>query len=318
MKEFFDKTGVMAIATRLRILNERMNKNAEQIYSLYDVDVKPKWYPVIYTLLDASEGKTVTQIANEIGHSHVSVVKLVKEMSNAGLLLDLKDTQDKRKTNIFLSAKAKKIAKNLEYQHKDTTLAIEKMLSTMEHNLWFALEEFEGLLDEKSTYDRVVEQKRIRESKEIDIVLFEEKYAQDFDTLNKEWINNYFKLEGKDTRTLEHPKEYIINKGGQVFVALCNGEVAGVCALLKMNDDKYDYELSKMAVKEQFRGKHIGYLLAQEVISYAKELGAKTLFLETNTVLQPAIQLYKKVGFKQVMGYESAYERSNYQMKLDL
>jgi|GEM_PF-5814300 len=57
----------MAIGTRLRMLSERVTKESEKIFELYDVDIKSKWYPVIYTLFDTEESKTVTQIANEIG-----------------------------------------------------------------------------------------------------------------------------------------------------------------------------------------------------------------------------------------------------------
>lgn len=318
MENFFDRTGVMAIGTRLKMLSERVIKDAEKMCALYNVDIKHKWYPVMYILMHDNSGKTVTEIANEIGHSHVSVIKLVKEMSGSGLIIDSKDENDGRKTNIFLSAKGKQIANNLKYQHQDTTIAIEKMLSQMEHNLWLSIEEFEDLLDEKSTYPRVLQEKRIREAKNVQIVPFEEKYTKDFELLNKSWIEQYFKVEEKDQKTLEHPQEYIINKGGHILVALYKNEVVGVCALAKMNDDKYDYELSKMIVSKRVRGKGIGLILGQSAIEKAKELKSRKIFLETNTLLSPAISLYKKLGFKQISGYKSDYERSNYQMELVL
>lgn len=316
MNNFFDRTGVMAIGTRLRMLSERVGKDAEKICALYNVDIKPKWYPVVYVLMNDIHGKTVTQIASEIGHSHVSVVKLVKEMSHLGLLIDSKDENDGRKTNIFLSAKGKQIAKKLEYQHKDTTLAIEKMLSPMQYNLWLALDEFEKLLDEQSTYPRVLDEQRRRESQQVNIVPFEEKYALAFETLNKVWIEHYFTLEEKDKNSLENAQQTIINQGGHILIALYHDEVVGVCALIKMHDEAYDYELSKMAVKKEFQNKGIGIILGENAIIKAKQLGAKKLFLETNTVLTPAINLYKKLGFQQIAGDSSFYERSNYQMQL--
>ena len=316
MKHFFDKTGVMAIATRLRMLSERMAKDSEKIFDLYNVDIKPKWYPIFFSLMDTSEKKTVTQISQEIGHSHVSVVKLVKEMAQAGLLLDCKDEKDGRKTNLFLSAKGKAYAKQMQFQHQDTTHAIEKMLLGMENNLWYALDEFESLLDKRSTYPRVLEEKRKREEKDVQIVPFKEAYAKDFKRLNTQWLEEYFCLEAKDKMVLSYPKEHIIDKGGAIFIALYNKKVVGTCALIKMNDANYDYELSKMSVCKEVRGKHIGLQLGQAVIAYAKEHGSKGLFLETNTVLQPAIALYKKLGFKQIMGYRVSYERCNYQMEL--
>lgn len=318
MQDLFDKTGVMAIGTRLRMLSEKVIKESEKIYGLYDVDLKPKWFPVIYLIRESNEPKTITQIANEIGHSHVSIVKIVKELSQAELISEIQDTKDRRKTNITLNEKGREVTKGLDNQHRDITVAIEKMLSKSKHNLWLALEEFEELFEEQSTYMRVLEEKRIRESKHITIVNYEDKYKIKFENLNKHWINKYFIIEEKDTLSLENPKEYILDKGGHILVALYKNEIVGVCALLKSDNKEYDYEMAKMAVDNDFQGKGIGLILANAVIDKAKELNAKSIFLESNTILKPAITLYKKLGFKKIDGYSSPYERANISMKLIL
>lgn len=318
MQDLFDKTGVMAIGTRLRMLSEKVIKESEKIYVLYGVDIKPKWFPVIYLIRGSDEPKTITQIANEIGHSHVSIVKIVKELSKAELISEVQDTNDRRKTNITLNEKGKEVTKGLDNQLRDITVAIEKMLSKSKHNLWLALEEFEELFEEKSTYMRVLEEKRIRESTHISIVNYEEKYKKKFEELNKIWINKYFVIEEKDTLSLENPQEYILNQGGYILVALYKDQIAGVCALMKSENTNYDYEMAKMAVDEQFKGKGIGLILTNAIINKAKELNAKSIFLESNTVLKPAITLYKKVGFKKVVGYSSPYERANISMELIL
>jgi hypothetical protein len=54
------------------------------------------------------------------------------------------------------------------------------------------------------------------------------------------------------------------------------------------------------------------------VIDQARELGADTVYLESNTLLKPAIQLYYKLGFQKVTGRPSPYKRSNIQMELAL
>lgn len=316
MNNFFDKTGVMAIGTRLRLLSERVSNDTQKIFELYEVEIKAKWYPVVYSLLESNDSKTVTSIASEIGHSHVSVVKIIKEMSKAGFLIEEKDENDKRKTNISLSEEGLKKVEGLKYQHKDVSLAIEKMLALTTHNIWSAMDEFEALLDEKSTYPRVLDEKRKRESLEIEIVPFEEKYENIFIELNKKWIDKYFKLEQKDIETLKNPKETIIKEGGEILVALYENKAVGVCALIKSKNDKYDYELAKMAVDDNFMGRGIGLLLGEAIIKKAKELDAKVVFLDSNTCLESAINLYKKLGFKKKDGYSNPYERSNIQMEL--
>ena len=121
-------------------------------------------------------------------------------------------------------------------------------------------------------------------------------------------------MEESDHKALDHPEEYILDPGGHIYIALYDGEAVGACALIKMDDKKF--ELAKMAVSPKAQGKSIGTLLGQACIDKAKELGADTLFLESNTKLKPAISLYRKLGFEKITGPPSPYERANIQMEL--
>jgi GNAT superfamily N-acetyltransferase len=153
---------------------------------------------------------------------------------------------------------------------------------------------------------------------EVQIVAFEPKYEKAFRDLNVAWISHYFKMEASDYKALDDPQSSILGNGGHILVALCNNEVAGVCALLKMNDEKYQYELAKMAVAPEMQGKNIGFLLGKAIAQKASALGASYIYLETNAVLTPATALYKKLGFEYVYGRPTPYERCNVQMELDL
>ncbi|MCC8154404.1 MAG: GNAT family N-acetyltransferase [Tannerellaceae bacterium] len=133
-----------------------------------------------------------------------------------------------------------------------------------------------------------------------------------------EWINTYFKMEEADYKALDNPQEYILDKGGRIVVALYKSEPVGVCALIKMEDPHYDYELAKMAVSPKAQGKSIGFLLGQTLIKKARELGVRNIYLESNTILKPAINLYYKLGFQKVVGHSTPYERCNIQMELKL
>jgi len=192
------------------------------------------------------------------------------------------------------------------------------MMAEATHNLWEAIAEWELLLEQKSLLKRVQEQKKLRESRNVQVVAYEPQYQSAFKALNAEWISAYFEMEEADYKALDHPEEYILDKGGKILVALYNGEALGVCALIKMNDPDYDFEMAKMAVSPQAQGKSIGWLLGQAVIRSAKELGASKIYLESNTLLQPAISLYYKMGFKKISGRPTPYKRANIQMELDL
>ena len=70
----------------------------------------------------------------------------------------------------------------------------------------------------------------------VEIELYKPAYKNDFIRLNREWIETYFKIEASDIETFSHVDE-IIEQGGQIFIALYNGEVAGCCAI-KYHDEK--------------------------------------------------------------------------------
>lgn len=152
----------------------------------------------------------------------------------------------------------------------------------------------------------------------ITIVPYSDAYASDFKSLNEEWIVKYFKMEEMDHASLNHPRKYILDKGGYIAVALLHDEAVGVCALIPSLHKDYDFELAKMGVSPKAQGKGIGKLLGQHMVEKAKAMGAKKLYLESNRILKPALNLYQKLGFKEVVGATSPYERSDIQMELYL
>ncbi|WP_165044202.1 GNAT family N-acetyltransferase [Dysgonomonas sp. ZJ709] len=147
---------------------------------------------------------------------------------------------------------------------------------------------------------------------EVNIELYKPIYKQDFIRLNTEWITTYFVLEESDLKTLENVEDIITN-GGQIFLALLDGEVVGCCALIKHahNDS---YELAKMAVSPTVQGLGFGRRLGEYLINYAKERNIDHLFLEGNTKMEASIILYRKLGFKEVPITDSSYDRCNIMM----
>lgn len=313
--EFFNRTGKLAIGSRLRMLTDKITVDAALIYKMFGVDLKPKWFPVFFVLANG-EAMTITSIAKEIGHSHPSVSNIIKEMVAKGLVKETKDKADGRRNVVMLSAKGKKISESFTEQCVDVTAAIERITRQTRNDLWEAIEEWENLLSEKSLLQRVKEEKKARNAKDIKIVPYEPCYQSAFKSLTEEWINAHWQMEEADKKAVEHPQEYIIDRGGAIFVALYKEQPVGVCALYKLNGSTYDYELAKLAVSPEVQGKGLGEQLCETVINKAIEQGGKKIFLESNTLLKPAIHLYRKLGFKELAEYHPAYARGNIQMEL--
>ncbi|MCT2563579.1 GNAT family N-acetyltransferase [Chryseobacterium herbae] len=153
---------------------------------------------------------------------------------------------------------------------------------------------------------------------EVTIINYEPQYKEAFKTLNEEWIKTFFTMEAGDYKLLDNPVEHIIEKGGHIVFALLDNEAVGTCALVKLSDEPLRFELSKMAVSPKAQGKKIGYLVGRALVDKARELKAQSIFLETNSVLVPAIKLYEKLGFKHMPISDSAYDRCDTQMLLEI
>ena len=153
--------------------------------------------------------------------------------------------------------------------------------------------------------------------KNIKVVPFEDKYAVDFKRLNLEWIEKYFSVEEMDKKHLYHPRENIIEAGGEIYSVIEDGKVKGVCALVFHEEGVY--ELAKMAVDKKSRGKGYGNLLMEAVIEGARLKNAEKIIIISNTQLDAAINLYKKYRFITTrLGQDPDYEGGNIEMQLDL
>ena len=151
----------------------------------------------------------------------------------------------------------------------------------------------------------------------ITVIPFEEKYSLDFKHLNLEWLRQYFAVEPYDEYQLSHPRQEIIGKGGYIFLAKEDEHIIGTVALMK--EDARSFEITKMSVTKDSQGKGISKLLMDACIKMAKNKKWDRLFLYSNTLLLPAIQLYRRYGFNEIpLEVNSHYNRTNIKMELKL
>ena len=138
-----------------------------------------------------------------------------------------------------------------------------------------------------------------------------------FRELNEAWIAKHFEVEDEDRKVLEDPIGHILKPGGALIIAEQDGVAIGTCALLAMGEGSF--EVAKMTVSERCRGLGIGKKLLAHVIEYARERGAKRLYLETNSKLANAVHVYESLGFRHLPEdriHPSPYRRANVYMEL--
>jgi GNAT superfamily N-acetyltransferase len=135
-----------------------------------------------------------------------------------------------------------------------------------------------------------------------------------FERISKHWISKYFTLEPDDIHMLEHAHEYLIDAGGHILFAAIEDNVVGTVALKKLEDNTT--ELTKMGVDEAYQGLKIGRLLAEAAIQLAWDQGFEKIILYSNTKLHNALNMYQKLGFREIPVEAGRYERSTVKMEL--
>jgi len=149
------------------------------------------------------------------------------------------------------------------------------------------------------------------------VVPYREEFKAAFELLNRQWIESYFAMEDADRKVLGNPRAEILDQGGEIFFLLEEGQVRGTCAVLRHNEG--EYEIAKMAVAPEARGRGYGDLLMAAALQFAREAGGHRVIIVSNTVLEPAIRLYEKHGFVRVpLAADQRYVRANIRLERSL
>ena len=138
-----------------------------------------------------------------------------------------------------------------------------------------------------------------------------------FRDINLEWIERFFAVEQKDLEVLDNPKTCILDRGGEILLALDGDEPVGVVALVVMGEGSV--ELAKMGVRPAAQGRGAGRLLVAGAIAKARKMGMRRVYIETNSKLGPALKLYRDAGFQPLREpVPSPYVRADVQLELFL
>ncbi|MEO8670726.1 MAG: GNAT family N-acetyltransferase [Tahibacter sp.] len=130
----------------------------------------------------------------------------------------------------------------------------------------------------------------------IEIVPFRDEHAPAFAQLNRAWLDSAGLYEAADGVHLYTPRESILDRGGNILIAVRDGTVVGTCALVPCPDGSV--ELAKLAVSPAARGEGLGRVLAKSVIDLARAGGADRIVLSSNSKLTAALALYESLGFQ--------------------
>ncbi len=140
-----------------------------------------------------------------------------------------------------------------------------------------------------------------------------EKHREQFFELNVAYFNhlNQLNLHNRGHILLENPHEYVESvfqtfsaikpPDGIIFLIMNEDKAVGMGAMRKLEDGIG--EVKRMFVKPDFQGKGYGKLMIVRLMDKARELGYRTLRLDTGRMLEAAVHIYKSAGFREIDKY---------------
>lgn len=145
--------GGSVIAAHLRRLSERLDRDANQVYSQLGVPFEQRWMGVLDLLVRLGP-RSVGEIAHDLKISHPSVSQTRGSLMASKLLAERADPNDGRRRVLNLTAKGERLVERL----KPVWAALEQAgqeLNDEAGNIVVLLRRLESALDRQSIQNRV-------------------------------------------------------------------------------------------------------------------------------------------------------------------
>jgi len=309
--------GYLALGSRLKRISDTLYSACANFYQANHITFDPSNFPLL-SLLDQEQELSITEAASALGLTHAAVSQKAAYLVKEGWAEMHADMQDKRSRRIRLSDDGKALVIKMQPLWYAIRQTQQDIGSEQTHPLLPLLDAFERGINDANLEQRMADHLRGYFAQRIAICHFTPSLAPHFESLNRQWIQEYFTLEPHDVKVLGNPQKYIIDRGGRVYFAMLDGEVVGTCALYP--EASGSYEFTKMAMNPALRGKGIGRKLLQFVIDDARNsLNADRIYLLTSASLNPACHLYRSLGFVDIplsREDKEKYQRADVKMEM--
>lgn len=291
-----EKAGILAIASKLQYILDEFRDAGNLFYKTHEMNFETKWFPPIY-VLSVVDHLSVTELAREIALSHPSAISLFKEIEKNGLITSVKDPRDERKRNLMLTTKGRETVTALKPYWEVISRTLSEITSNA-HNLYLALSEVEGRLEEKPLVDRLNEKAahifKLAEEKSVSIVKCEDHLRLD---LARAIEKNSFP--GQNNKFSSQKAIY--------FLASVNGLPAGYARVLATSEKKVEVE--NIAVLEQYRNTGV----SSKIVKYLAQYFSQKEFLELTCDIEQK-GLFEHLGF--VIAKDVNRKKANNQVRM--
>ena len=104
---------------------------------------------------------------------------------------------------------------------------------------------------------------------------------------------------------------------GRLLLAEYEGQLAGCVALHRL--DNGICEMKRLYLRPQYRGRGLGRMLAERIITEARHIGYQRMRLDTvEPVMKDAVAMYRRFGFREIAPYCPNPNPGVIYMELDL
>ncbi|MBW3566707.1 MAG: bifunctional helix-turn-helix transcriptional regulator/GNAT family N-acetyltransferase [Proteobacteria bacterium] len=286
----FDATG---LGSRLRRLSQLMLADVDRAYAAEGLAFRTRLFPIVFAL-HRDGPLSISELTALSGFTQPAVSQTVRRLEKDGHVR-ISAGRDARNRNVSLTPAGQALVRTLQPFWDRARRAAEALLAEATPDFMASLQSLEEALERRPLSARIAAMApAATPDGAVDILPFDVAFKKQFHDLNREWVETFFYLEKYDIEQLENP-ERILEAGGEIWFARLDGRIVGTGALYCHGDG--EYEVAKMAVMPGLRGRGVGRKVMEQLIRRFRERGGKRLVLATNSKLEPAIRLYRSVGF---------------------
>ncbi len=231
-------------------------------------------------------------MATRIGVTHTAVLQVVRELSEAGLVMETAQGADRRKRLFTLSPEGRRVHERMQPLWSDQHAALEQVLEEAGGGLIDQLDRLEAALERQPVRERLPKCQTLRMLDELDIVPWSPSLDpewQDVLAANPEALRYLRDDERALLKSLPAPRHLHL-------LLACRGTTVEGCAAFQWRP-REEPLLLFIAVNPDARRQRVGRKLALACIDLATDRGAKALQARAGQSLEAATPFYRSLGF---------------------
>ncbi|QBP39893.1 bifunctional helix-turn-helix transcriptional regulator/GNAT family N-acetyltransferase [Paenisporosarcina antarctica] len=240
----------------------------------------------VITEINLRNGCTATEIREHLGIDRGYMSRIVQRFEDDKIIYKKNSLVDKRQYLLYLTDYGKEVFNGLvENANREVGNMIQSISKIDQSKIVKAMETIESIFSQQHKNLEV----SIRSFKPGDIGLVAHLHGKLYDkTYNFGPLFEYYVMKGLT--------EFMVNtEGGDLWVALVNGEIVGSIAITHSSDSVA--QLRWFVLDEHYQGLGIGKQLMETALDFCKQQNYQHIFLWTVSILNTARYLYQKYNF---------------------